>query len=338
MMTNADLKYHFHPAKGWLNDPNGLCRFGDSYHLFFQHETGSEVPWAEPMVWGHARTKDFLTFEELPVALRNDMPYDDHGVWSGTAAEKDGVLYLFYASVTDGMRQTVSVATSEDGIRFRKYEGNPVISEYPVDCAGNFRDPAILIGKDEHYLVIASADVEKKTGTLLLYTSPDLFHWTYSGVLYEYEDCRFCECPSFVPAEDGGYLLSCSVVRNDGSHYFEVLYGAFDGKRFTPSVVSHFQKGPHEYAGQIFHDPKGRNIMMSWVSGWDFHPPKCIGCLSMPLEIRLTDGKIKAYPIEEVRHLVAPDDTLTDAYVKETYLNGGEEVRIELLELPVNEQ
>ena len=27
---------HFSPFQGWMNDPNGSCRFGDHYHLFYQ--------------------------------------------------------------------------------------------------------------------------------------------------------------------------------------------------------------------------------------------------------------------------------------------------------------
>ncbi len=34
------------------------------------------------MHWGHARTKDFLTWEELPVALTPGLSYDGGGCWS----------------------------------------------------------------------------------------------------------------------------------------------------------------------------------------------------------------------------------------------------------------
>lgn len=30
-------KFHIQPMVGWLNDPNGLCKIGDTYHAFFQY-------------------------------------------------------------------------------------------------------------------------------------------------------------------------------------------------------------------------------------------------------------------------------------------------------------
>lgn len=330
-LTNAALQYHFHPQKGWLNDPNGLSYFGGQYHIFYQHLPCSEYPNGDAMHWGHAVTTDFLTYRELTPAICPDMPYDAGGVWSGTAIEKDGMLYAFYASVDKNGRQTVSVAYSEDGEHFEKYPGNPVISVYPPDGSADFRDPAILFENGTYYLVIASADKKKGTGNLLLYSSSDVFRWEYKGVLREYEDCRYCECPSFVKC-GSRYILSVSVCPNHARHYFEVMCGSFDGKTFRADTVSHFQKGPDEYAGQIFHAPDGRNILITWIPGWEYQPKeKCIGCLSLPLELKVTDKAITAYPIKEVQGLIGEDDTVTDAYIREEYLRGGEEVVITVL-------
>lgn len=123
--------YHFKPKSDWMNDPNGLVYFQGYYHVFYQHSPEAEVP-HHPMHWGHARTKDFIEWEELPLALCPDTAYDDQGCWSGTAIVKDGVLYLFYASLGGSeKKQNVSVAFSADGVHFEKYESNPVIEGYP---------------------------------------------------------------------------------------------------------------------------------------------------------------------------------------------------------------
>ena len=325
------LQYHYKPAHGWMNDPNGLVFFNGYYHAFYQYIPDAELP-TKPMSWGHARTKDFVTWEELPIALYPDRPYDQGGAWSGTAIEKDGVLYLFYASVVlrDNVPvQTISVAFSRDGLHFEKYENNPVIDHYPADGSEDFRDPAIFSENGKNYLVIASGQEGRKKGNLLLYTADDFFHWTYAGVLIDFENTAFCECPSFVKMGDK-YLLSTSVCAPD-EHWFEVMVGDFDGRTFTPRIRSRFQKGPDEYAGQIFRAPDGRVILISWVGGWhhrEYEP--CVGCLSLPLEISEKDGKLVAYPVRELRHLVQ-DGKVVDGYVEETFVRGGEEVYIRLL-------
>lgn len=333
MLSNEILRYHFHPQKGWLNDPNGLSYFNGQYHVFFQYRPNCE--YAEgPVCWGHAVTGDFLHYQELEPALLPEERYDVGGVWSGTAAAADGMLYLYYASVDENGRQTISMASSPDGVHFTKHPHNPIIRDYPPDGSENFRDPAVLFENGVGRMVIASADTRKGTGNLLLYTSEDMEHWRYAGVLAEYENCEFCECPSLVRAGEG-YILSASVCPREGSRYFEVMYGHFEGVRFVPQIVSHFQKGPDEYAGQIFTAPDGRNILISWVSGWDYQPKeKCIGCLSLPMEVIVEQGEIRAFPISEVRHLLDGNDTLIDGYVKESFVNKGREVHIELLQKP----
>lgn len=366
-MLSYDLKYHYRPAKGWMNDPNGLVYFNGYYHAFYQHAPGHEHPWHEPMAWGHARTKDFITWEELPVALWPDQSYDSGGCWSGTAIEHNGVLYLFYASITEEAgekHQSVSMATSTDGIHFTKSPLNPIIPGYPADGSRDFRDPAVLKDGDTFYIVMASASPENNAARLLLYESRDLTAWSYSGILYEWlggqganaVQMRYCECPSFMKYGDK-YLLTVSVCEKD-RHYFTAMYGSFNGKKFCPEISGNVHFGPDQYAGQVFEDHLGRHIMITWVPGWSYSTfaEKSLGCLSLPIELKIADGRIIGYPIEEVRHLLKDSDPhvsvtengfiirrslredvvyegtidnlriLRDEYLVEVFLNGGESI------------
>ncbi len=307
-------QYHYRPEKGWINDPNGLVWFKGWYHVFYQHAPDSETPWSQPMHWGHARTKDFLRWEELPVALYPDREYDCGGCWSGTAIVKDDVLYLFYASVRpaeDSERkiQTVSVAYSVDGLHFEKYAGNPVIEAYPADGGPDFRDPAVCCVNGEYYCVMATGNHETRTARLLLYRSSDLFAWEYSGIMSQWENGLFTECPSFVTAGDQ-FLLAASVCPLESEHYFSVMYGNFSDGVFAPAYTGQMDKGPDQYAGQVFQDHKGRNLLITWIPGWKYagFAAKDIGCMSVPREITLHDGKVLAYPVEEVQHLLRDDD------------------------------
>lgn len=367
MNYTAKLNCHYKPHKGWVNDPNGLVYFKGYYHVFYQHAPDYEIPWKQPMHWGHARTKDFLTWEELPVALYPDAPYDNHGCWSGTAIVKDDVLYLLYASIytPEGMDhdvQTTSIAYSTDGIHFEKYAENPVMKTYPADGGPDFRDPAVCLVDGKYYCVMASGNPEAKAARLLLYKSEDLFHWDYVGIMSEWENCRFTECPSFMSAGDL-YLLTASVCPLEERHYFRVMYGEFTDGNFRLKFSAEVDKGPDQYAGQVFQDHLGRNILISWVPGWQYsgYAEKDVGCMSVPRELKLTDGKITAYPVAEVQHLLKDEDPclqrtetgfivnrtgreplvyegeirdlkiIRDEFIAEIFVNGGEEVYTVLL-------
>ncbi len=366
-MYQTKLTHHYRPEKGWVNDPNGLVYFDGYYHVFYQHTPNFEIPWQEPMHWGHARTRDFLQWEELPVALYPDREYDKDGCWSGTATVKDGVLYLIYASVRDigeeKLQQTVSVAYSRDGIHFEKYAGNPVIARYPQDGGPDFRDPAVCCADGVYYCVMATGHPETKTGRLLLYKSRDLFSWEYEGIMAQWEGCHYTECPSFMPAEDGKFLLSASVCPLEREHYFCVMYGTFENGKFRIEHTSQVDKGPDQYAGQVFRDPKGRNILISWFPGWEYkgYTDHDVGCMSLPRELKLQDGTVYGYPVEEVQHLLKDSDEcvkrtekgfviertgrtpvvyegeisslkiLRDGYMVEVFVNDGQEVYTALL-------
>ena len=361
------LKYHYRPKNGWINDPNGLVYYKGYYHVFYQHAPHFEKPWHEPMHWGHARTKDVLLWEELPVALAPDAPFDSFGCWSGTAIVKDDTLYLFYASlyIPEGENdplQTVSVAYSTDGINFIKYENNPVIAHFPTDGGPDFRDPAVCLIDGEYFCVMATGHKETKTGRLLLYRSEDLFNWEYLGIMSEWGGAKYVECPSFMRVGDK-YLLTASVCKFE-KHYFWVMYSDFADGKFTVTHSAEVDKGPDQYAGQVFLDDKGRSILISWAPGWRYAglAEKDIGCMSLPRELKLlTDGRIVAYPIEEVRHLLSDSDPalvrtengfviersgreplvytgkihslslLRDEYLLEIFVNDGEEVFTVLL-------
>jgi len=356
------LKNHYQPSGGWINDPNGLVYFQGFYHVFYQHAPDFEIPWKQPMHWGHARTKDFLHWEELPIALYPDKPYDNNGCWSGTAIVKDDVLYLFYASIprTEGAKekiQTVSMAYSTDGIHFEKYAGNPVIEHYPTDGGPDFRDPAVCCIDGTYYCVMATGNPAAKAARLLLYQSRDLYHWDYLGIMCEWAASKYAECPSFMTAKDS-YLLTASVCPLEQNHYFSVMYGDFQKGKFRIKYRAEVDKGPDQYAGQVFLDHLGRTIMISWIPGWHYkgYAEKDVGCMSVPRELKLSNGRITAYPVEEVQHLLKDEDPalkrtehgfiiertgrepvvyegeitdlkiLRDGYVAEVFVNHGEEV------------
>lgn len=169
-----EYRNHFHlmAPVGWINDPNGFIYFRGEYHLFYQFYPYDSV-WG-PMHWGHAKSKDLLHWEELPVALAPGESYDKDGCFSGSAIEKDGKLYLMYTGHTvvgEQVRQVQCLAVSEDGIVFKKYAQNPIIAEEHIaDVAqiDDFRDPKVFQREGHFYSVVAAKTAESRGQILLL--------------------------------------------------------------------------------------------------------------------------------------------------------------------------
>ena len=304
------LQYHFEPKKGWINDPNGLVYFQGAYHAFFQHYP-HDTKWG-PMHWGHAVSDDLINWKELPVALYPDQPYESGakgGCWSGSAVVKDGLLYVFYTSVSDEFGQTQSVATSKDGIHFEKHRHNPVIKKYPKDGSEDFRDPKVVKIGNEYFMVCGSG--KKGIGKILLYSSIDLFNWEYQGVMFEGDEYgSVLECPDFFPINDKYVLMFSQMGRQTHSVMF--AYGDFDGKKFSPLSFHTPEAGPHFYAPQTFLDALGRRIIIGWIN-WnrpsggtaDF-----TGALSIPREIKMIDSRLCTFPAHEAANLLKDNDDL----------------------------
>src|SRR5690349_18809546 len=137
---------HFTPPQGFMNDPNGLVYLDGQYHLFYQHNPFGPK-WGH-MSWGHAVSRDLLTWRDLPVALRED---DGWMMFSGSAvADPEDTSGLCHGSHTclaaiytmhRETRQAQGLAVSADGgSTWTKFSGNPILDLQLKD----FRDPKVF--------------------------------------------------------------------------------------------------------------------------------------------------------------------------------------------------
>ncbi len=327
------LKRHFEPERGWMNDPNGLCFFQNRYHAFFQHYP-HEPKWG-PMHWGHAVSCDLLHWEELPIALYPDMLYEnDGGCFSGSALERDGVLYLMYTSVSKEHGQTQSIATSRDGVHFEKYPGNPVIEKSPLDpCNKDFRDPKFFAYGDEYRMVCGAG--QDGLGSVLLFRSRDLLHWQYIGPLFQSREYGpVPECPDLFPLGEKWVLM---FSRMDETRSAQFVIGNFDGEHFFPESFQQPETGTDFYAPQTFLDPAGRRIVIGWLFNWNRAVPENAlraGALSLPRELSLKEGKLRMAPVSEAQELMTDTDPCVRRENGSVFVTNGKRT---LLELPESE-
>lgn len=309
-------KYHFMAPAGWLNDPNGLIQYEGKYHLFYQHNP-YDSKWGS-MYWGHAISENLIKWSHLPIALAPSEVYDDDdngGCFSGSAVDDNGVLTLIYTGTTNNEEGTVQVqciATSQDGIKFEKYENNPVIPKYPEDGDKDFRDPKAWKEGDTWYTVIGST--KNNDGRALLYKSKDFRKWEYIGVLAESNGLlgTMWECPDFFKLGDKYVLIFSPMGLESTTTIYLVGDMDYSTGKFTWSTKGQIDLGYDFYAPQSLCDDKGRRILIGWANSWQWMPwfngfgpsqeEGWNGSMSIPRVVELDEGdKLKFTPIDEIK-------------------------------------
>lgn len=291
---------HFTPNKNWTNDPNGLVYENGNYHLFFQYYPQDTV-WG-PMHWGHAVSRDLITWKELPIALYPDeLGY----IFSGSAVYdlentsgfgKDGIPPIVAMFTHHGQYEQQSIAWSLDGIHFEKYEGNPVL---PNSTYKDFRDPKIFRNpiKNCWGLVLAAGD------RVHFYASKNLRDWKKTGEFGPRGNFSkgVWECPDLFPLQIGGktvWVLLVSMGCNEENHGARTQYflGTFDGNTFTSQSAftqpEFIDSGFDNYAG-VTYDNTSERILIGWGLNWcyaDKTPtgPYC-GLMTLPRRLSLAD-------------------------------------------------
>lgn len=313
--------YHFATPVGWLNDPNGFIYFRGEYHLFYQFYP-YKAQWGA-MHWGHVKSKDLVTWEELPTALSPSEWYDDHeagGCFSGTTIEKDGKLFAFYTGTyfhEGEFIQTQCLATSDDGINFEKYEGNPIITNSIEEIDDDmFRDPKVWENDGTYYMIFGVSILNK--GNALLYKSDDLYNWTLEGPLVDYDNNlgTMWECPDIFEL-DGKMVLIFSPM-GYGEKTTVYLVGELDYKtgKFWIEKEGRIDFGYDYYAPQTTLDNQKRRVVIAWQNGWDWMPwwtgfgPTEVdgwcGSMSIPKIMRLDqENNLCLFPVEELKNYEA---------------------------------
>ena len=309
-------QFHFTPAKGWMNDPNGLVFFDGEYHLFFQHKP-DRTTGGPDMSWGHAVSPDLVHWAELPIALAPD----ERGyIWSGSAVvdrrNTSGLgsagappLVAMYTAAKDPFAQCIASSTDR-GRTWAKFASNPVIPH----LANENRDPHLVwYEPTRRWVVVLYKDVDD---TFCLFDSPDLKRWTE---LQEFRVRGCGECPDFFPlAVDGDAAKGRWVFTAANGRY---LVGTFDGHTFKPEQgVRQVDYGRNYYAVQTYSDaPDGRRIQVAWMRGGRYPRMPFNQQMSFPAELTLhgtSDGpRLFRWPVREIEGLHGKEHRWSDVPV-----------------------
>ena len=318
-------RFHVTGGIGWINDPNGFAPYKGEYHLFYQYYP-YDIKWG-PMHWGHVKTRDFIRWERLPVAMAPDSEYDKDGCFSGSAVEMpDGRHLLMYTGVRSVRRKNGKVESFQtqciaigDGVNYEKYAGNPVIRSEELPVGGSvhdFRDPHIWREDGMYYVVIGNR-AEDSSGSILLYRSEDAVHWEYVSKV---ASCRnqygkMWECPDFFPLEGKHILLvSPQEMPAVGLEFHPgnanvCLIGTYDrtAHELIRENVQAVDYGLDFYACQTLKALDGRRILIGWMQNWETcnsHMPdqRFMGQMTIPRELFLKNGRLCQVPVRELEN------------------------------------
>ena len=277
------------------------------------------------MHWGHVKTRDFIRWERLPVALAPETDYDRDGCFSGSAVElPDGRQMLMYTGVRklrrdDGITedyQTQCVAFG-DGVDYEKYEGNPILTGADLPEGGSpidFRDPKLWRDGDGYHMVVGNRTPDG-SGAILLYESADALHWTYRGVVAACHNQfgRMWECPDLFRLDGKDVLLTSPQEMTAIGLEFHpgngtvCLIGEYDRERrhLMREAVQAVDYGIDFYAPQTLETTDGRRVMIAWMQNWEtsgcqLEHLRFMGQMTVPRELQIRDGRLIQNPVREL--------------------------------------
>lgn len=304
--------YHYRPESNWINDPNGLCQVDGWYHLFFQYNPhGSE--WGD-IHWGHARSLDLFHWETLPIAMTPDAARGElHCFSGGCCKDADGKPHFYYTSIgsesdgrdcVHGAQQWMAEPTDARITALRQTDEFAVTDAIHGGAhVRDWRDPCVFEWQGQYLMALGGCLEER--GCVLLYTSPDMKHWTYRHVLAQsaVADGVPWECPNFFPL-DGRFVLFYSpcgqVMAQVGTLDEELRFHCLHEEVLDPGERQGY------YAPQAFRDESGQTILFGWM-------PECDGALSLakrwsgvmslPRVLRVENDRLLATPPEAIESM-----------------------------------
>ena len=347
-------KLHLAPQNGSISDPNGLCQFRGTYHVFCQNAPEYPGNLDSPHGWGHFASRDLVSWVFLGCHVMPDAPSDRDGSYSGGAyVTQDGEeLWLYY---TGNVREPEGDGTYAGRLanqtRMRSYNGinlgpKEVVLDnagYPAYCSNHVRDPKVWLQDGTLHMMLGARTRTDSRGSILMYDSPDGERWGLSGSLTNQGPAfgYMWECPDRIvlgggegareflaccPQGTDNYAHKCQNVHSAG--YFPIEGEgpcAEDGRHPGEVARGEAQRRKVTICGKV------GDVLLGGVSG------NGVVRFDDFLELRIADGVAELAFTDDsvgqgrtVRQALCGEvhdlRILVDTSVLEIFLNGGETV------------
>ncbi|MES2307218.1 MAG: glycoside hydrolase family 32 protein [Verrucomicrobiota bacterium] len=227
-------QFHYTPIQGFVGDATGMVSYEGEHHLFYMSDKWERRK-NKSKRWGHAITKDFLHWEEMPSVLdkvQDNGPGSGSGIVDfnntlGFATGTEKTLVIFYSDYGKG-RGTCIAYSTDRGRTWTRHPRNPVLPTLALSDGS--RDPLVFWHAPVNEWRMVRFD--EKLG-FSIFGSKNLLDWTLLSSMDE--KFKFNECPDFMelPVEGGAPGEKKWVIFDAGMNY---VIGAFDGQKFIPET------------------------------------------------------------------------------------------------------
>ena len=342
--------YHFHPPANWTNDPNGTIFYKGWHHLFYQLNPFAARIGSQH--WGHARSRDLVNWEHLPIAIWPSQERGERAIFSGGAAiAADGRPRILYTSIGQPQpEQWLAIPKDDDLFGWEKFPGNPVLSQaaHRNGPISQWRDPFLFQEGGSTYMVCGGGTAGGRAQVQLYKAAkPDFTEWKHLGAVFQTLDRenRNFECPNLFPLE-GKWVMIVSPNR-----VCEYWIGDLDtaAVRFTPQAHGILDAGD-AYASNISVDDKGRTLLWLWGrtntpegKGWGsvMTMPRILSIgpdgylLQKPApEFESLRGSLNSFPARGLETPFVPNDVAVDTAEIEAEFTGNGAFGLELRRSP----
>jgi predicted GH43/DUF377 family glycosyl hydrolase len=117
-----------------------------------------------------------------PILRPTDQPWESRFVFNPAAIVKDGLVQLLYRAQGPDGRSSIGLATSSDGVHFKRLSEPVMVATEPFELPGGCEDPRVVEVGGTYYMTYTGYD--GVSARLCLATSRDLLRWRKHGPLF----------------------------------------------------------------------------------------------------------------------------------------------------------
>ena len=216
----------------------------------------------------------FTRHQNNPVLVPEGEGWESANAYNPAVIHKGNKFYMLYrgedrdTSLFRNLRSQIGLATSKDGIHWKKDKNNPVIrAEKEIELPGGVEDPRLIEYEGTYYAYYTAYNYYDKPNIvkLCVATSSDLIHWEKKGVLFsgrKMKNPAVLVDPSNHPVKiNGKFVMYSSVDAEPYISYSDDLIHWDLKKLDNVKFPENFR--PWEFCTALTHyEPTNKNILV----------------------------------------------------------------------------